>query len=57
LRAELSKLDGRLGTLSEENSLLMSDIKYYSYPENLEKKLKEGFNYKGQGEEMMIIVP
>jgi cell division protein FtsB len=57
LKAELSGLSNRLETLNEENGFLMSEINYFSNPENLEKELRSKLNYKSPGEEMMIIIP
>jgi cell division protein FtsB len=57
LKAELSGLSSRLEALNEENGFLMSEINYFSNPENLEKELRSKLNYKSPGEEMMIIVP
>lgn len=43
--------------LSDENAKLESDIEYYKRPENLLKASKAQFNYKANGEQMIIVVP
>jgi cell division protein FtsB len=57
LKTELEKLAASLDALNEENGFLMSEINYFSNPENLEKELRSKFNYRDAGEKMMIIVP
>ena len=57
LKADLGDLNSRLQALMKENANLQSEIQYFSYPENLEKELREKFNYKTPGEKMMIVVP
>ncbi len=43
--------------LSDENAKLQDDIEYYKRPENLLKASKAQFNYKAEGEQMIIVVP
>ena len=57
LKAKLDGLSARLDELNKENGFLMSEINYFSNPENLEKELRSKFNYRDAGEKMMIIVP
>lgn len=57
LKIKMNDLNGRLGVLLKENSDIQSEIEYFSHPENLEKELKQRFNYKKPGEKMMIIIP
>ncbi len=57
LKIKMDDLNGRFGALSKENFDIQSDIEYFSHPENLEKELKQRFNYKKPGEKMMIITP
>ncbi len=57
LKNKIDDLNGRLGVLLKENSELQKEIEYFSRPENLEKELRQRFNYKKPGEKMMIIVP
>lgn len=40
-----------------ESSALQSNYEYYQNPANLEKELRARFNFKKQGENMIIIVP
>lgn len=57
LSADLGNLNNRLQALTKENADLQSEIEYFSHPENLEKELREKFNYKQSGEKMIIVVP
>ncbi len=57
LSADLDNLNNRLQALTKENADLQSEIEYFSHPENLEKELREKFNYKDPSEKMMIVVP
>jgi len=50
-------LISKIKKTQEENNKLQDEIKFYGIPENLEKKLCEGFNYKNPGEKMIIVVP
>jgi cell division protein FtsB len=55
--AEAEKLKADMSVLKKENEELKEDINYFNDPYNLEKELKSKFNYKREGEKMMIIVP
>jgi len=57
LKTDLDDLDNRLQALVKENADLQSEIEYFSHPENLEKELREKFNYKRSDEKMIIVVP
>lgn len=57
LKVKLNNLNSRLGVLLKENADLRLEIEYFSHPENLEKELRQKFNYKKPGEKMMIITP
>ncbi len=57
LKTDLDDLDSRLQALLKENADLQSEIEYFSHPENLEKELREKFNYKRSDEKMIIVVP
>jgi len=57
LKIKMDDLNGRLSVLLKENSDIQSEIKYFSHPENLEKELRQRFNYKKHGEKMIIITP
>lgn len=52
-----SQLASKLESLAIDKSKISRDINYYSNPRNLEKLLREKFNYKGSGEKMIIVVP
>ena len=43
--------------LEKENKELSARIKYFENPENLLKEIKSQFNYREQGEGLIIIVP
>ncbi len=57
LKKDLDYLNGRVSALVKENADLKSDIEYFSNPENLAKEYKSRFNYKEEGEKMIIVVP
>ena len=52
-----NELMARINNLKIENQESENDINFYGVPENLEKKMREDFNYKKPGEKMIIIVP
>ena len=56
LKEHSASIKNHLDSLSSENDKLKAEIEYFSYPENLEKELRQRFNYKRIGEKMMIIV-
>lgn len=57
LKIKLDDLNSRFSVLIKENADIQSEIEYFSYPENLEKELRQKFNYKKPGEKMIIIIP
>jgi cell division protein FtsB len=57
LQSELSELRQKVGALKDENSALEGSIDYYSHPQNLLKELKSRFNYREEGEKLIILVP
>ncbi len=57
LQAKIFDLGERLDFLKEENASVKSEIEYFSYPANLEKELREKFNYRKPDEKMIIVVP
>lgn len=57
LSLEVAKLANLINELETENGTLAARIEYYKKPENLLKELREQFNYKMEGEKMIIIVP
>ncbi len=56
LASEVEALKSRLNDLRAENDLLRADIQYFSNPDNLEKELREKWNYR-RPEEKLIIIP
>jgi cell division protein FtsB len=50
-------LQEEIKALDTENSGIERDIEYSSQQRNLEKILRERFNYKRPGETMIIVVP
>ncbi len=54
---ETANLADVVKKLSDENAKLQSDIEYYKRPENLLKASRAQFNYKAEGEQMIIVVP
>jgi hypothetical protein len=57
LDAELTDLRAKVQALAEENASLTESIEYYQNPENLLKELKSQFNYREEGEHLIILVP
>ncbi|HDY73093.1 MAG TPA: hypothetical protein ENH86_00785 [Candidatus Jorgensenbacteria bacterium] len=57
LERDVDSLSTAVNDLESENKLLLEKITYFRNPENLLKELKSQFNYREQGEEMIIIVP
>jgi cell division protein FtsB len=57
LRSEQTVLQEEIKALDTENSGIERDIEYSSQQRNLEKILRERFNYKRPGETMIIVVP
>ena len=57
LQVSLDELEVKKTTLEEENQKLEGDMEYLSYPHNVEKVLREQFNYKQAGEKMIIVIP
>ena len=57
LKKENEQFSQKITGLREENKKTEEDASYYSIPQNLEKLLRERFNYKKPGEKMMIIIP
>jgi uncharacterized protein YpmB len=50
-------IETRLNNAKTQELNLQSDIQYLANPLNLEKEIREFFNYKKPGETMIIIVP
>ena len=57
LAAKNNDLTSKLQSLYADKNSIQKDIEYYSNPSNLEKLLREKFNYKKPGEGMIIVVP
>jgi len=57
LRGEYNAMQEKLQQVQKENESLIQDKAYYQDPENMEKILREKFNYKKPGEKMIIITP
>ncbi len=57
LHASLEELQEKQTLIEEENRELEKDLEYLSYPHNVEKILREQFNYKQAGEKMIIVIP
>ena len=57
LQGEYELLQAKLLTASEESEKLRAELEYFRNPANLEKELKARFNYKREGENLIIIIP
>ncbi|MFH0712333.1 MAG: septum formation initiator family protein [Candidatus Jorgensenbacteria bacterium] len=57
LGREVAGLRSEFQKLEKENRELTSRIEYFANPENLLKEIKSQFNYREQGEGLIIIVP
>lgn len=57
IEGDLSVLSATLNNLREENEKLKKDIDYFKETENLIKELKSQFNYREEGERLIIIAP
>ncbi|MFA7201570.1 MAG: septum formation initiator family protein [Candidatus Paceibacterota bacterium] len=57
LRQEHVEVTQKLQAIEEENKDVEDNQVYYKNPDNLEKSLREKFNYKRSGEIMIIVVP
>lgn len=57
MQDEYARIKEITDKLVEENQKTKDQIKYYQNPENLLKASREQFNFKNEGEQMMIIVP
>lgn len=57
LESEIDDLNASLTDVKEENRDLERRIDHFEEPENLLKELKSQFNYREEGEEMIIVVP
>ncbi len=57
IHEEILNLSEATKKLNSENASLQNSIKYFELPENLIKESKARFNYKNNGEQMIIVVP
>ena len=57
LAVKSNDLGAKLESLAIDKAKITKDINYYSNPINLEKLLREKFNYKQSGEKMIIVIP
>ncbi len=57
IREEITNLSEATKKLNNENASLQNSIKYLELPENLVKESKARFNYRNNGEQMIIVVP
>ena len=57
LEGQVDEFNAILYEIQNENRQLEDRISYFQNPENLLKEIKSQFNYREQGEEMIIIVP
>lgn len=57
LSRKVGELEDSVNLLESENKSLTAKIEYYKKSENLLKEVREQFNYKLEGEKMIIIVP
>ena len=57
LKGVLLDFNQKAVALEEENKNLQEDAAYFQNPQNLEKELRSRFNYKKQGEKLIIVVP
>jgi cell division protein FtsB len=57
LTGEVKKMRAQFESLTEENKDLAAKIEYFKNPANLLKEIKSQFNYREEGEKLIIIVP
>ncbi|MBI5732554.1 septum formation initiator family protein [Candidatus Jorgensenbacteria bacterium] len=57
LETEVNHLENSVKKLDTENITLRTDIDRLKQPENLLKELKSQFNYREDGEKLIILVP
>ncbi len=57
LQKENEEASQKLQAMLDENKKLQEGISYYTIPQNLEKNLRQKFNYTQPGEHMIIVVP
>jgi cell division protein FtsB len=57
LGSQLADVQANLTKSQTQETSLQEEVQYLGNPANLEKELRERFNYKKPGETMVIIVP
>ena len=57
LSKENIEITQKIQALEQESQKVQGNQNYYRNPDNLEKSLREKFNYKRPGEIMIIVVP
>jgi cell division protein FtsB len=57
VKDEQRALEEKVYALREENKELAARLEYLKDPRNLVKELKSQFNYRAEGEKLVIIVP
>lgn len=57
LENNFRRLTAKAEILKKNQDEIKSEIEYFSRPENLEKELRQKFNYKKPEEKMIIVVP
>ena len=57
LAREEAEVGERLSSAKREESSLEANLNYFARPENLEKEMRARFNYRGEGEKLLILVP
>ena len=57
LSGDLRELSDKVTALKTENESLSERIEYFAHSENLLKELKSQFNYRSEGEKLIILVP
>lgn len=57
LGSEVKKMRAEFESLATENQDLAARIEYFKNPANLVKEIKSQFNYREEGEKLIIVVP
>jgi len=57
IKEEVMVLEEKAAALQKENGQLNGQLEYLANPENLLKEVKSRFNYRREGEKLIIIVP
>ncbi|RJQ29671.1 hypothetical protein C4571_00855 [Candidatus Parcubacteria bacterium] len=55
--ADLTELRAKLEKARFDEEKLKAELEYLANPVNLEKELRQRFNFRGEGEKMIVIVP